>query len=111
MFRGKYLDALKKYHDSGKLIFTGNCLSLRNHYNWQEFIRLFLTHVLPKGFHRVRFSGFLSNCRKTKNLKHIHRLRGTVYAGNPVKGKGIADIMLLLYDINICKFLQLPDVK
>lgn len=24
----------------------------------EEFIRLFLTHVLPQGFHRVRFSGF-----------------------------------------------------
>ena len=69
----------------------------------EEFIRLFLQHVLPKGFHRVRFSGYLSNCRKTKELKHIHRLRGTIYSGNPVKGKGMADLMLLLYGVNICQ--------
>jgi len=30
-----------------------------------EFLRRFLLHVLPKGFVRIRFSGFLSNrCRK-----------------------------------------------
>lgn len=175
MFRGKYLDALKKYHDSGKLIFTGKCRFLRNHYSWkewidtiynkkwcsfvketfngsgnamaylaryayrtaisnsrivsisedevsfrytdyadhnakkiktvsgEEFIRLFLQHILPKGFHRVRFSGYLSNCCKTKELKHIHRLRGTVYAGNPVKGKCMAELMMMLYEVDICR--------
>ena len=175
MFRGKYLDSLKKYYNSGKLSLTGKCEPLRNSYNWkkfidnlyskkwcpfvketfngngnameylaryayrtaisnsriesisenevsfrytdysdnnkkktktvsgEEFIRLFLLHVLPKGFHRVRFSGYLSNCRKTKELKHIHRLRGTIYSGNPVKGKGMADLMLLLYGVNICQ--------
>lgn len=176
MFRGKYLDALKKYHDSGKLIFAGKCRFLRNHYSWkewidtlynkkwcsfvketfngngnvmaylaryayrtaisnsrivsiseeevsfrytdyadhnakkiktvsgEEFIRLFLQHVLPKGFHRVRFSEYLSNCCKTKELKHIHRLRGTVYAGNPVKGKCMAELMMMLYEVDICRY-------
>lgn len=68
----------------------------------EEFIGLFLTHVLPKGFHRVRFSGYLSNCRKSKALKHIHRLRGTNYAGNPTKGKNTAELILMIYGINIC---------
>lgn len=68
----------------------------------EEFIHLFLTHVLPKGFHRVRFSGYLSNCRKTKELKHIHRLRGTIYTGNPVKGKNTAELMFMIYGVNIC---------
>lgn len=175
MFRGKYLDSLKKYHDSQKLSLIGKCESLRNDSCWQEFIDtlyakkwcpfvketfngngnameylaryayrtaisnnriegisetevsfrytdyadsnkkkaktvsgeefilLFLQHVLPKGFHRVRFSGYLSNCRKTKELKHIHQLRETIYSGNPVKGKKMAELILLLYGVNICQ--------
>lgn len=38
MFRGKYLDALKKYYGSGKLSLTERCDTLRNSYNWQELI-------------------------------------------------------------------------
>jgi hypothetical protein len=33
-----------------------------------EFIRRFLTHVLPKGFHRVRHYGFLANGSRAENL-------------------------------------------
>jgi len=69
-----------------------------------EFIRLFLQHVLPPGFHRVRFSGFLSNCRKTKSLILIGRLRNTPYMGNPLKGKKISELLMILYgrDIYSC---------
>lgn len=38
-----------------------------------EFIRRFLTHVVPKGFMRIRFSGFLANSCKTKNIETIRR--------------------------------------
>lgn len=174
LYRGKFLAALKKYHDQKKLQFRGGCLDLRNRYEWQEFIdRLyqkdwiphiketfngfgnavtylaryvfrsaisnsridsvdgsgvtfhykdyadggktksmhmggtefidaFLMHVLPKGFCRVRFSGYLCNCQKTKKLKLIHKLRNTIYNGNPVKGKTVAELMLLLYGRDIC---------
>lgn len=67
-----------------------------------EFIRLFLQHILPKGFNRVRFSGFLTNSQKTKKLKLIHRLRNTVYKENPVKGLDTADLMMLLFQRDIC---------
>lgn len=67
-----------------------------------EFIRLFLQHVLPKGFNRVRFSGFLANSRKIKKLKLIHKLRNTIYQGDPVKGLNTADLMLLLFQRDIC---------
>ncbi len=33
-----------------------------------EFLRRFLMHVLPKGFVRIRHSGFLANCRRKKKL-------------------------------------------
>ena len=33
-----------------------------------EFIRRFLLHVLPSGFHRIRYYGFLANAHRTANL-------------------------------------------
>ena len=177
LFRGKFLATLKKYYKKNLLSFGSKCHSLRNQYNWKEFIdslygktwlpfiretfngngnaisylaryayrtaisnrricsvndtevsfrykdytdngttkimtlkntefvRLFLQHILPKGLSRVRFSGFLSNCHKTKKLKLIHKLRRTIYIENPVKGKTMAELILLLYqrDLSICR--------
>lgn len=37
----------------------------------EEFIRRFLSHVLPSGFMRIRAFGFLANACKTKKLGHI----------------------------------------
>jgi len=39
-----------------------------------EFIRRFLIHVLPKGFHRIRYYGFLTSQRRAKNIAHIREL-------------------------------------
>ncbi len=39
-------------------------MTLSNH----EFIRRFLLHVLPKGFHRIRHYGFLANGNRAANL-------------------------------------------
>lgn len=69
----------------------------------EEFIDLFMQHILPKGFHRVRFSGYLSNWCRTKNLVHIHRLRGTVYEGNPVKGVKNCELMKMLFHVDLCQ--------
>ncbi|WP_334196304.1 IS91 family transposase [Muricomes intestini] len=174
MFRGKFMDSLRKMWESGELRFKGGCQDLRNHFYWKdfvnllekkqwlpfvketfngngnaieylaryayrtaisnsrivsvndktvsfrytdykdqsrkkiktvagtEFIRLFLQHVLPKGFNRVRFSGFLTNCQKTKKLKQIHCLKNTVYKGNPVKDLSTAELMMLMYHKDIC---------
>ena len=68
-----------------------------------DFIGMFLQHVLPKGFNRVRFSGYLTNCRKTENLKQIHRLRNTVYPGNPYRNMKIAGLFLTLYGKDLCR--------
>ena len=68
-----------------------------------EFIRRFLLHVLPKGFHRVRLSGLLSNCRKTKNLLHIGRLMRTPYTGSPTKGRPMGELLELFYGTDICR--------
>ena len=39
-----------------------------------EFIRRFLLHVLPKGFHRIRHYGLFANRARVRNVKTIRRL-------------------------------------
>src|SRR5258708_7246355 len=39
-----------------------------------EFIRRFLIHVLPKGFHRIRHYGLLANGTRAANLAHARAL-------------------------------------
>jgi hypothetical protein len=39
-----------------------------------EFIRRFLMHVLPPGFHRIRYYGFLTSQRRAKNIARIRAL-------------------------------------
>ena len=81
----------------------------------EEFIGLFLQHILPKGFSRTRYAGYLTSCRKTKCLKHIHLLRDSVYQGNPYRRMKIAELLMTLYGCDICtckecggKLLHLP---
>jgi len=40
----------------------------------QEFLRRFMLHVLPKGFVRIRFFGFLANRRRSTLLAQCQRL-------------------------------------
>lgn len=67
-----------------------------------DFIGLFLQHILPSGFHRFRFAGYLTNCKKNENLKLIHKLRNTVYTGNPYRTMKTAELLKTLYDRDIC---------
>jgi hypothetical protein len=39
-----------------------------------EFIRRFLIHVLPKGFHRIRHYGLLANGTRAANIAHAREL-------------------------------------
>ena len=39
-----------------------------------EFIRRFLMHVLPSGFHRIRHTGFLANGIRRDRIEMIRRL-------------------------------------
>ncbi len=41
-----------------------------------EFIRRFLLHVLPKGFHRIRHYGLLAGANRNTHLNHARRLLG-----------------------------------
>ena len=71
-----------------------------------EFIRRFLSHVLPKGFTRVRYSGFLSNAWKTRKLQSIHRQRHLpAYMPSPLTGACKRDLFLAIWntDISVCR--------
>jgi hypothetical protein len=52
--------AWKDYRDAGQV----KTMRLRP----EEFIRRFLLHVLPDGFHRIRHFGFLANGHRTEKL-------------------------------------------
>jgi hypothetical protein len=43
-----------------------------------EFIRRFLIHVLPDGFHRIRYFGFLGNCHRAQKVARCRELLGMV---------------------------------
>jgi len=48
-----------------------------------EFIRRFLLHVLPTGFHRIRYYGFLGNRHRTEKLARCRQLLGTSASETP----------------------------
>ena len=71
----------------------------------EEFIRRFLSHVVPHAFMRIRNFGFLANASKAKK---IARIRQQLKAEPPQieKKKDVATLMLELtgQDIALCPF-------
>jgi predicted Zn-ribbon and HTH transcriptional regulator len=67
-----------------------------------EFIRRFLLHVLPKGFFKIRYFGFLSHTNK-KQLIPLIRILIDVHATLPekIKKESISQMMLRLTGIDI----------
>ncbi|WP_429371793.1 transposase [Paenibacillus sp. DS2015] len=67
-----------------------------------EFMRRFMMHVLPSGFQKIRYYGFLSNAnRKTKLLKCLRLTR------TPIKPKVKLTTKELIFkltgvDISLC---------
>lgn len=60
----------------------------------QEFIRRFILHVLPKGFQKIRYFGFLNNrCRKN-NLVLLFNLQGFRKYLQKYKGLTKAEVIL-----------------
>lgn len=70
----------------------------------EEFIRRFLMHVLPAGFQKIRYYGFLNNRTKTKKLKIIFRLQGYQKFKQRYAGLSMAELLKEVwnYDILIC---------
>ena len=53
-----------------------------------EFIRRFLIHVLPDGFHRIRHYGLLANANRAGNIALARRLLGVP---DPAPSSGESD--------------------
>lgn len=56
-----------------------------------EFIRRFLTHVLPSGFHRIRHAGFLANGIRRDRIETIRRLLNAEPAPGQTPDEGTTD--------------------
>ncbi len=70
-----------------------------------EFIRRFLLHVLPTGYVRIRYFGFLSNRYRKDNLKRIRELLGDEQSP-PIAQKTTEQLMLELTGVDITKCPQ-----
>ena len=67
-----------------------------------EFIRRYLMHVLPSGFQKVRYYGFLNNRMKSVNLKLIFTLQGHQRFKQRFTGMTIAEILKAVWNFDIC---------
>ena len=69
-----------------------------------EFLRRLLMHVLPSGFQKIRYYGFLNNRNKKKNLSLIFKLQGHQKFHAQFVGKTVAQVLKMAwnYDISLC---------
>lgn len=69
-----------------------------------EFIRRFLMHVLPPGFQKIRYYGFLNNRMKSRNLKRIFKLQGRRRFKERYQGLSMEELLKTIwhYDVSIC---------
>ena len=70
----------------------------------EEFIRRYLMHVMPSGFQKIRYYGFLNNRMKSKNLKLIFKLQGHQRFQRRFTDMTIAELIKAVwnFDISIC---------
>ena len=67
-----------------------------------EFIRRYLMHVLPPGFQKIRYYGFLNNRMKALNLKIIFKLQGGQRFRQRYAGLSMAELLKAVWKFNIC---------
>ena len=70
----------------------------------QKFIRLYLQHVLPKGFQKIRYYGFLNNSTRKKNLEIIFSQQGgRKYTPNFDRSSSLEEIVSAAWDFDLKK--------
>ena len=67
-----------------------------------EFIRRFLMHVLPSGFQKIRYYGFLNNRMRSKNLRLIFELQGRQHFKRQYEGLSMPELLKKVWNIDIC---------
>lgn len=68
-----------------------------------DFLRMFLMHVLPKGFVRIRHYGLLSCRSKKEKMKLCRKLLNCKQYISKLRGKSCAEKMMILYHKDICR--------
>lgn len=68
-----------------------------------EFLRMFLMHVLPKGFVRIRYYGILSSRSKKEKLGLCRKLLNGIRYISQLRGKTYTEKLMILYKKDICK--------
>ena len=78
-----------------------------------EFIRRYLMHVLPCGFQKIRYYGFLNNRMKHKNLKVIFQLQNRQRFKQRFSGMTMAELLKAVwkFDITLCPACGQPSLK
>lgn len=66
-----------------------------------EFIQRYLMHVLPYGFQKIRYYGFLNNRMKKKNLKVIFKIQGKQGYHRRLENMSVADILKVVWNVDI----------
>ena len=66
-----------------------------------EFLRRFLMHVLPSGFQKIRYYGFLNNRSKKTNLKLIVKLTGKELFQSKFISMSHDELLQSLWNINV----------
>jgi len=99
--------------DNGKVTFTYKDRKENNTIkkltlSAQEFIRRFLLHILPKGFMKIRYFGFLANINKKEAIPIIRELIGSSRKLPEKKKETVIEMMLRLTGQNI---LCCPECK
>lgn len=72
-------------------------VTLRN----KEFIRRFMMHVLPSGFQKIRYYGFLNNRSKQKNLNIIFKFQGHQKFKTMYQNLSIDELLKALWNVDI----------
>jgi putative transposase/transposase-like zinc-binding protein len=73
----------------------------------EEFIRRFLLHVLPEGFQRIRYYGFLANRYREQKLAHCRELLD-MPAPEPPAPEGAKDYRERYEELTRCSLWQCP---
>lgn len=67
-----------------------------------EFIRRYLLHVLPAGYQKIRYYGFLNNRMKSHNLKLICKIQGGLRFKQRYAGMSMAELLKAVWNFDIC---------
>ena len=68
-----------------------------------EFIRRFMMHVLPSGFQKIRYYGFLNNRWKSRNLAVIFRIQGHRRFQSMLSELSMDEVLLKVWNYNVHK--------